>query len=60
MRVVIAGGTGLLGSALILAAVFRPWRRGIPRGWGALALYGGSLGAMNLTFAESRQEGEWR
>ena len=38
-------------SALLLYAAFRPWRTGLPRGaWRSTALYGLSLGAMNLLF----------
>ena len=38
-------------SALILLAVWRPWRRGPERGEiGAIALYGAALGLMNLLF----------
>jgi inner membrane transporter RhtA len=43
LRVIIA--------ALILAALFRPWRRPpARRHWAVLAAYGVSLGLMNLTF----------
>jgi inner membrane transporter RhtA len=50
-----AAGTSalrLLLATMILAAVWRPWRaRGITRAeWRTLALYGASLGGMNLTF----------
>ncbi|CAO4181866.1 EamA family transporter [Methylorubrum populi] len=38
-------------SALILLAVWRPWRRGLERSEiGAIALYGAALGLMNLLF----------
>ncbi|ACB78803.1 protein of unknown function DUF6 transmembrane [Methylorubrum populi BJ001] len=38
-------------SALILLAVWRPWRRGPERGdLGAIVLYGAALGLMNLLF----------
>ncbi|MGU3666856.1 EamA family transporter [Methylobacterium sp. A49B] len=38
-------------SALILVAVWRPWRRSLPaREAGWIALYGGALGLMNLLF----------
>ncbi|MEH3117588.1 MAG: DMT family transporter [Methylorubrum populi] len=38
-------------SALILLAVWRPWRRSLERGEaGAIALYGAALGLMNLLF----------
>lgn len=37
-------------SALILAAVFRPWRLRLTKNWRALAIYGACLGGMNLTF----------
>lgn len=43
-------------AALILLAVFRPWRQGLwPTGrrWQTLALYGGVLGVMNLVFYAS-------
>ncbi|MCJ2070436.1 DMT family transporter [Methylobacterium sp. J-030] len=49
-----AAGTACLRvgfSALILIAVWRPWRRSLPRaeaGW--IALYGAALGVMNLLF----------
>ena len=38
-------------STLILLAIFRPWSGGPGRrDWGLVALYGGLLGVMNLTF----------
>ncbi len=38
-------------AALILAAVWRPWRARLDRAaWKAVALYGAALGLMNLTF----------
>lgn len=38
-------------SALILIVVMRPWRHPLPRpAWGAVVVYGGSLGCMNLCF----------
>lgn len=37
-------------SALILAAVFRPWRLRRTKNWRALVIYGACLGGMNLTF----------
>ena len=38
-------------SALILASIWRPWRARLSlKAWGAVALYGGSLGLMNLIF----------
>ncbi len=52
-RVGASGATALrLGFAsLILLAVFRPWRGGVPRrAWRELLLYGASLGCMNLLF----------
>ena len=49
-----AAGTSTLRvgfSALILIAVWRPWRRSLPlREAGWIALYGAALGAMNLLF----------
>lgn len=37
-------------SALILAAVFRPWKLRLTNNWQALVMYGACLGGMNLTF----------
>lgn len=37
-------------AAIILAAVFRPWKLRLEKDWRALALYGACLGGMNLTF----------
>lgn len=38
-------------AALVLMAVFRPWRYRLDRGqWRAVLLYGGAMGAMNLFF----------
>ena len=38
-------------AALVLIAVFRPWRFSLgPRQWRAVLLYGGAMGAMNLFF----------
>lgn len=50
-----AGATALrLGfAALTLALVFRPWRRGLDGPRAPLALYGATLGVMNLSFYSS-------
>jgi inner membrane transporter RhtA len=41
-------------AAVILAAVWRPWRRTVPPGdWPTLIGYGASIGAMNLLFYEA-------
>lgn len=47
-----AGATALrlVIAAIILCAIFRPWRVGIVRHWRPLVLYGAALGAMNLMF----------
>ena len=45
-----ATGLRLILAAMILAAVFRPWRLKIRGNWRPLALYGASLGVMNLMF----------
>ncbi len=38
-------------AAVVLIAVFRPWRFSLgPRQWRAVLLYGGAMGAMNLFF----------
>ena len=37
-------------AAIILGAVFRPWRLQLQKDWRALVLYGVCLGGMNLTF----------
>jgi inner membrane transporter RhtA len=50
-----AGATALrlAFAAVILAAVFKPWRNGLRGQWKPLAIYGLSLGIMNLTFYSS-------
>jgi inner membrane transporter RhtA len=51
--VIGAGGVTALRltfAALILSAVFKPWRVRLGRQWHALALYGVSLGVMNFCF----------
>ena len=50
-----AGATALrlTFAALILSAVFRPWRIRLDGQWRPLALYGVSLGVMNLCFYSS-------
>ncbi|QGZ42581.1 inner membrane transporter RhtA [Pseudoduganella flava] len=50
-----AGATALrlTFAALILSAVFKPWRIRLAGQWRALALYGVSLGVMNLCFYSS-------
>lgn len=50
-----AGATALrlTFAALILSAVFRPWRIRLAGQWRPLALYGVSLGVMNLCFYSS-------
>lgn len=45
-----ATGLRLILAAIILGLVFRPWRLRIGGNWRSLAVYGGSLGAMNLLF----------
>jgi inner membrane transporter RhtA len=37
-------------AALMLCAVFRPWRLRLRNNWQPLAIYGATLGVMNLTF----------
>lgn len=51
-----AGGTALrlFFASAVLVAIWRPWRRWPSRGeWRALALYGLSLGCMNLLFYQA-------
>ncbi|GGY03459.1 EamA family transporter [Massilia dura] len=50
-----AGATALrlTFAALILSAVFKPWRVRLKGQWHALAVYGVALGIMNLTFYSS-------
>ena len=50
-----AGATALrlTFAAVILSAVFKPWRIRLGGDWHALALYGVSLGVMNLSFYSS-------
>jgi inner membrane transporter RhtA len=45
-----ATGLRLILAAIILAALFRPWRLKIAGNWQSLAVYGVALGAMNLMF----------
>jgi len=45
-----ATGLRLVLAAIILSALFRPWRMRIGRNWRSLAIYGAALGAMNLMF----------
>lgn len=45
-----AAGLRLALAAVILAAVFRPWRMKLRGNWRSLAVYGAALGVMNLTF----------
>ncbi len=40
----------LIVAAVVLAAVFRPWRMNLGIEWRALVLYGAALGSMNLLF----------
>ena len=45
-----ATGLRLILAAIILSALFRPWRMKIGRDWRSLAIYGAALGVMNLMF----------
>ena len=47
------GPSSVRPSALILSAVFKPWRIRLGGEWRPLALYGVSLGGMTLTFYSS-------